>query len=111
MGSTAPIKLYNTLTRAKEDFVPEDDSPALDLLSLVESVVVPEGGNEASDDHADIADRISGNIRRRPEQPAQGANAPAQPQGGRQPRGAQPAQPNAPTKQPARRDSLSLDDL
>jgi cysteinyl-tRNA synthetase len=26
MGSTAPIKLYNTLTRAKEDFVPEDEA-------------------------------------------------------------------------------------
>ena len=25
MGSTAPIKLHNTLTRTKEDFVPEDD--------------------------------------------------------------------------------------
>src|SRR5689334_12514358 len=26
MGSTASIKLHNTLTRAKEDFVPEDDA-------------------------------------------------------------------------------------
>src|SRR5690606_8872298 len=41
--------------------------------ALVESVTLPEGGEEESRDaHADIVDRITGNIRRRPE-PGEGA--------------------------------------
>jgi hypothetical protein len=70
--------------------------------ALVESVIVPQGGEE-SDNNADIADRISGNIRRRPEQAQPNAQGNARPQPG-QPQRQQPAQPQ-------QRDSLSLDDL
>lgn len=84
--------------------------------ALVESVTLPEGAEATSDDgHADIVDRITGNVRRRPEQtstqgggrgaqgtPAQGAGGASQGSSGSQgttPRGS------------GRADNLSLDDL
>lgn len=45
--------------------------------SLVESVILPEGEDaaEGGGEHADIVDRITGNIRRRPEQPQGGSQS------------------------------------
>lgn len=44
--------------------------------ALVESVTLPEGGEATSDDgHADIVDRLTGQVRRRPEAPAGGQGA------------------------------------
>ena len=86
--------------------------------ALVESVTLPEGAEATTDDgHADIVDRITGNVRRRPDQ--------ASTQGGGQGRGAQgaPAQRGASqgssgssgsagtSPRGSGRDSLSLDDL
>lgn len=74
--------------------------------ALVESVTLPEGEEATTDDgNADIVDRITGNIRRRPDPaqtPAQGAQSGSR---GRQ------GTPTTPARGSGQRDSLSLDDL
>lgn len=77
--------------------------------ALVESVIVPEGGEEG-DSNADIADRLTGQIRRRPEQPAQGAQGSANVQGSARVQG-QSGQPQEPPPRQQGGGQLSLDDL
>lgn len=85
--------------------------------ALVESVTLPEGGeSESADSHSDVVDRITGNIRRRPEagqgQPAQGGQQGAR---GRPASGASSGASSGSTSPSTRPSSgggeLSLDDL
>lgn len=75
--------------------------------ALVDSVILPEGQREdASDQNADIADRLTGSIRRQPTPQA------GQPQPAPQPQQAGGSAQPAPTPAPSRGGgSLSLDDL
>ncbi len=83
--------------------------------ALVESVILPEGGEaETTDSQADSVDRITGNIRRRPE-PAQGGQGAQGGQRGSQGRGSSGSSGSSSTSERPSQGgsgrSLSLDDL
>lgn len=90
------------------------DTTAQQGHSLVDSVTLPEGGEVESDDsHADIVDRITGNIRRRPEEAEEGASARgrqgSQRSGGRS--ASTPASDSSPQRSSGGQRGLTLDDL
>lgn len=72
--------------------------------SLVDSVMLPEGGEttESNDGNADIVDRITGNVRRRPE-PAESSSSTS--------RGSRSRGSSRPAAAPAQRQGLDLSDL
>lgn len=77
--------------------------------ALVESVTLPEGEEATSQDgHADIVDRITGNVRRRPEPAASSEGAGSRGRGAS--RGSSRSS-ESPSRGSGRADSLSLDDL
>lgn len=80
--------------------------------ALVESVTLPEGGEQTGDANADIVDRITGNIRRRPE--TNGAQGRSGSSGSARQRGSQPSAPandSSSSSSSGGRDHLDLSDL